>query len=814
MIGARLAALGALALLATSCLGPGDFRCTEHAQCTAGGFCEANGHCSVADPTCETSRRRYVHHAGDDADACVAEACGANKIATVSAGGGHACLVRTDGTLWCWGRNDRGQLGDGTRTPRALPVRVTAIDDVIAVATGDSHTCAATALGAVFCWGSDDTGQLGDRGDTERGLPQQVAGVMVPIPSALDDPASPRQILAAGKDFSCAVDVSGGVLCWGGDSVGQLGDAGAAAGTPLLPTPVAGVTNIEALAASWQHVCALTTGGQLSCWGANDQGQLGDGTTTSPRGPTAPDPASLPPTIRVTSVVTGRDHTCALSSDGVMCWGGNAEGQVDALAPPVTYPTPRQIGAATDPIAVAAGAQHTCIVSAGGGKNIKCWGDDGSDQLGDGTPIRNATGVVAGGAFSCVLASDDALYCWGDNHFGQLAIGGNTVRATPAQVPGLAHVTALAAGGAHTCATADDVGGARALFCWGANGSGQLGNGSSVDARDATRISSLAPTGIAAGARHTCAFPAVDKQLRCWGWGASGQLGQPAGFDMVVTVPTATDLSPPEGGDGVFAVAAGASHTCVGATISASVLCFGLNVDGQLGNGRPPTDPGDPNPVPAPLAKSGPAPALLAKPVALAAGDAHTCALDAEGGIWCWGRGDEGQLGDESPEHTSPVQIALGSDATRAEAITAGARHTCAIADGRVLCWGRNAEGQLGAPLPAPLFMPRVVSALPLARAVAAGGRHTCAIDEHATVSCWGANESGQLGNGATDSSNIPVPVAGLTDVDAIVAGGAHTCARLNDGTVWCWGANTAGQLGDGVTLTSRRPLLARIACE
>jgi alpha-tubulin suppressor-like RCC1 family protein len=280
---------------------------------------------------------------------------------------------------------------------------------------------------------------------------------------------------------------------------------------------------------------------------------------------------------------------------------------------------------------------------------------------------------------------------------------------------------------------------------------------------------------------------------------------------MVVTVPTATDLSPPEGGGGVFAVAAGAAHTCVAATISASVLCFGLNVDGQLGNGRPFDGPGGPGPVPAPL---GSVPSLLAKPVALAAGDAHTCALDADGAIWCWGRGDQGQLGDGSMEHTSPVQITLGGDATSAEAITAGAAHTCVIADRRVLCWGRNAEGQLGAPLPAPLLMPRVVSALPQARAIAAGARHTCAIDDHAAVSCWGANESGQLGNGATDSSNVPVPVAGLTNVDTIVAGGAHTCARRSDGTVWCWGANTAGQLGDGVTLTSPRPLLARVACE
>ena len=592
------------------------------------------------------------------------------------------------------------------------------------------------------------------------------------------------------------------MLCWGDDSVGQLGDAGAAAGAPLLPTPVAGLTQIKSISASWQHACALTTGGQVSCWGANNRGQIGDGTTTSPRAPTAPDPASLPPTIRVTSVVTGHDHTCALSSDGLRCWGGNAEGQVDPAAPPETLLTPQQIGAATDPIAVAAGAQHTCILSEGGGENIKCWGADGSEQLGAGTPIGNATAIVAGGAFSCALATDDALYCWGDNRFGQLAIGGNTVRATPAQVPGLAHVTALAAGGAHTCATADDASGARALFCWGANGSGQLGNGSSIDVAAATRIS---VAGTDRDRRRRARTPARSPPTSSSAAGAGAPRAssgnRPGSTWSSPSRPPPICLLPREA-TACSRLAAGAAHTCVGATISASVLCFGLNVDGQLGNGTF-SDPG------------GPVPSLLARSSSLAAGDAHTCALDDDGAVWCWGRGDEGQLGDGAgTEHASPTAVPLGNGDATADAITAGAAHTCALAGGRVLCWGRNAEGQLGAPLPAPLTMPRVVSALPQARAVAAGGRHTCAIDDHAAVSCWGANESGQLGNGTTDSSNIPVPVAGLTNVDAIVAGGAHTCARRSDGTVWCWGANTAGQLGDGVTLTSPRPLLARIACE
>jgi alpha-tubulin suppressor-like RCC1 family protein len=606
--------------------------------------------------------------------------------------------------------------------------------------------------------------------------------------------------IAAGRDFSCVGVAGGGVSCWGDDSVGQLGDGNAAAG-PHAPAAVAGLDGITTLAAHWQHTCGLSGAGLLTCWGANSKGQIGDGSTTGPRPPTLiNDPSASAPLPMFSQVTTGKAHTCALAASDIYCWGDNGEGQINqtGLNAPVTTPTPIA-GMVTDPIWVAAGGQHTCAVSTVG--HVACWGADDSGQH-DGT-IDNASQVFAGAAFSCALAGDGALFCWGDNHFGQLAIGGDTVRPTPAPVSNLAHVGAFAAGGAHNCATADDAEGAPALFCWGANGSGQLGNGSLTDAPDVTRISTtLQPIGIAAGGAHTCAFPA-DKELRCWGWGASGQLGLAPGSDRVITVPTIKDLVPPVGGDGVFAVATGAAHTCVGATISASVLCFGLDIDGQLGDGQ--MVAGGPDPVAS----------FLGKPKQLVAGDAHTCALDGAGLIWCWGRGDEGQLGDgNGAGHASPTMVALGNGAGAADAIAAGAAHTCALAGDRVLCWGRNAEGQLGAPQAAPLLAPQPVSGLRPAQAIATGGHHTCAIVDDATVACWGANESGQLGNGDTTSANAPMPVVGLTQVDGIVAGGAHSCAHRTDGTVWCWGANTSGQLGDGVVLASGQRLLARVACE
>jgi alpha-tubulin suppressor-like RCC1 family protein len=793
--GARGAAAASVlaAALASACIGPGDFHCTEHAQCTVGpapGFCEANGRCSAASDSCLPSHRRYVHRAGSDADACVPAACDGKPVDGFSAGGGHACLVR-DKRLWCWGRNDHGQLGDGTRTPRALPVLITAVSDVSAVAAGDAHTCAATKAG-VFCWGADGAGQLGDGGGSDHGVPIQVPGVTA---------AGGPTVLAAGRDFSCVVVAGGDVSCWGDDSAGQLGDGGAPAG-PHVPAVVAGLSNVSSLSALWQHACGLSTSGLLTCWGANDRGQIGDGSTAGPRPPTlVNDPAAPTPLPMFRQVATGSAHTCALSANDVYCWGDNGQGQIDQMGSNLPIPTPEAVAGVTDPNGLAAGAQHTCVVSTGG--DVSCWGSNASGQR-DGM-MSNAVAIYAGANLSCAVGEDAALFCWGDNHTGQLAIGSEIIRATPAQVPGLAHVGALAAGGAHNCATADDADGARALFCWGADGSGQLGNGSLVDAPAPARLPALQPTIIAAGSAHTCAVQA-DRQLRCWGSGAAGQLGLNPGLDMVITTPTLRDLAPPEGGDGVFAVAAGAQHTCVAATISTSVLCFGLDADGQLGDGQQAS--GGPDPVPSFLASTG-------KIEALAAGDAHTCVIDAKSAIWCWGRNSDGQLGDGTGmERASPTAVMLGDGTAAADAIAAGAAHTCALAGGKVLCWGRNADGQLGASRPVPLLAPQAVAGLEQVRAVATGGRHTCAIDGDATVSCWGANESGQLGNGGTASSNTPVPVAGLTGVDGIVAGGAHSCAHRSDGTVWCWGANTSGQLGDDVTLTSPRPLLARIACD
>ena len=314
-------------------------------------------------------------------------------------------------------------------------------------------------------------------------------------------------------------------------------------------------------------------------------------------------------------------------ADGLYCWGANAQGQVEPGAAEHADPdAPGGHGRRTSPIrSTSRPARSTPASCARATTNpVTCWGANDERPArrrhADREPPTDAALVAAGAAFSCALASDGALYCWGDNHYGQLAIGGDTVRADRPRPCPAWRTSARWRPAARTTARPPTTPTARARCSAGARtAAASSATARSVDApaRDAHRRR-WQPIGIAAGGAHTCAF-AADKAAALLGLGRL-RPARAATRASTWSSPSRpiTDLGGPEGGDGVFAVAAGASHTCVGATISASVLCFGLNGDGQLGNGTLGVA-GGPDPVPS----------LLGKPKALAAGDAHTCALDA-----------------------------------------------------------------------------------------------------------------------------------------------------------------------------------------
>jgi alpha-tubulin suppressor-like RCC1 family protein len=245
----------------------------------------------------------------------------------------------------------------------------------------------------------------------------------------------------------------------------------------------------------------------------------------------------------------------------------------------------------------------------------------------------------------------------------------------------------------------------------------------------------------------------------------------------------------------VVSIVAGEEHTCV-LDSNGAVLCWGANDRGQLGDGTT-TDTSPP------VAVSG----LSAGVVAIGAGYRHTCAILNSGATRCWGHNNHGQLGNNTTTDSSvPVDV---SGLPAATAVVGGIEHSCALlANGSVECWGRNDKGQLGDGTGNDSATHVTVNGLPFgAWTLAAGERHTCTINVFGVAHCWGQNNKGQLGDGTTSDSGTPVQLVSLSDTLAPGAGKEFTCALRQNNNISCWGSNSRGQLGDGTTNDSPTPV-------
>lgn len=322
---------------------------------------------------------------------------------------------------------------------------------------------------------------------------------------------------------------------------------------------------------------------------------------------------------------------------------------------------------------VSAGFAHTCaLVSTG---EVKCWGDGGNGQLGNGktegqtTPVAvlglaaTAIAIESGNAHSCALLADGRVKCWGGGSNGELGNGASDYQSTPVTVSGVNDAIAIAAGGYHSCALLEN----GAVKCWGLGSWGQLGFGATESQLSPVNVVSLGGKvlAISAGTFHTCAL-LEDASVKCWG-----------GDDEVLTPEAVTGLAAD-----VVALSAGNGHTCVVMT-NGSAKCWGQGSAGQLGNGSKsnqlePVDVSN----------------LGGEAIGITAGDVHTCALVKGGTVRCWGQA--GWLGVATEEdQTQPVTVSdVGAEAL---AVTAGGQHTCAlVTGGSVRCWGRGLSGQLG----------------------------------------------------------------------------------------------------------------------
>ena len=303
--------------------------------------------------------------------------------AQISAGSSHTCAVTTTGGAKCWGYNYYGQLGDGNGSWGATstsPVDVVGLTSGVASITAAGvHTCAVTTTGGAKCWGRNTRGQLGDGSTTERTTPVDVSGLTSGVAS-----------ISASGEHTCAVTTTGGAKCWGRNQYGQLGNGTTTAWNASTPTPVdvSGLTSgVASISTHIDHTCAVTTTGGAKCWGHNDKGQLGDGSTTDRTTPV--DVSGL--TSGVASISVGRQHTCAVTTTGgAKCWGDNPYGQVgDGSTTKRT--TPVDVPGLTSGVtSIAGGGYHTCAVING---EPKCWGRNNYGQLGNNTTTQSLTPV-------------------------------------------------------------------------------------------------------------------------------------------------------------------------------------------------------------------------------------------------------------------------------------------------------------------------------------------------------------------------------------------------------------------------------------
>jgi len=351
--------------------------------------------------------------------------------ATLSVGTAHTCGIQADGTMWCWGYNSLGQLGDGTHTDSSVPVQVGNETDWVAVTAGTAHSCGIRADHSAWCWGGNFDGQLGNGTTVSSTTPVQVGKL------------SNWQAITAGSSHTCGLRNDGSAWCWGAGDFGKLGNGRRGRFHRTRPVLVLGGHQYLSINAGTSHTCAVADDNTLWCWGSNFYGQLGDGLHGRQNSSAVPIQEGRKFTDW-TGVTAGGGHTCGIrASQTLWCWGSNKYGQLGVRTRGLLVLRPLRVGNDTWS-SVSAGLVHTCGTQTDG--TAWCWGNNEFGQLGDGTTkdsntpgqigsAKNWKGLVAGGAHSCALRGNGKIaYCWGRNVFGQLGDGTTKDRLVPTKV--------------------------------------------------------------------------------------------------------------------------------------------------------------------------------------------------------------------------------------------------------------------------------------------------------------------------------------------------------------------------------------------
>lgn len=813
------------------------------------------------------------------------------RFSKVAVGGEHACGVTTSGKVYCWGRNDQGQLGTGSTTDSTKPLLINGelgnrtVTDIV---LGHSSSYAITSNGSVYAWGWNLDGQLGDGTTVNSSSPVRVVA----------DNTFTK--LAAGYNHACGLTSLNEVLCWGSNTNGQFGDGT----TTSSSSPKQSLLSQETLGASVTDITAgygftlAVASGSVYGAGANTYGQLGNGNSLQYEVPVRASISGAMAGQTITTVEAGSKHAVALSDTGVVyAWGSNTTGELGNNST-TTRNTPAAVTTASTVLSgktvsqIAAGYNHSCALTTD--NVLACWGSNANSQLGNGTITnsivptvvnqegnlsgKNVTALSSGGSTTGVVTSDNSLLTWGWNLYGQLGdntltdrqtavtlfqypfsqvivddleatvtglsstsitfvspahpagtvditvsgdgidsvtapnsftyeeaeiappptingltptsgptIGGDTVTVTGEGLDSGSRFARVDGGNRHTCGLTDTGG----IYCWGSNLNGQLGNGTTDDSSVPTRVAGelidKMVIQIALGDSTSYALTSGG-EVYAWGYNSNGQLGDGTTVDSLIPKRV-------NGLSGIRGIAAGSWHAC--ATNTTSTYCWGLNGGGQLGNGttidsRTPTMPS----------------VIQGKTITqLVAGDTFTLALANDGAVYAWGRNNVGQLGSgNNTDRSTPTTItASGAISGRSiiELATSGQTVYALDNTGLVYAWGYNGNGQIGnstttnSNLPVAVTTSGVLDGKTIVK-IAAGDLAGYAVDDSGEVYAWGYNGNGQLGNGTNTNSSSAVAVSKSAEdvVTNIGAGNSQACMITSEGRLSCWGWNLYGQLG------------------
>ena len=735
-------------------------------------------------------------------------------IEYVHLGVSHSAVLTSRGRIFTWGNNASGQLGNGTLIHQSVPLEITHRfhlgegEFIKRIYLGANHSTAFTSLGRVFTWGNNAFGQLGDGTVVQQTVPMDITS-RFPLASG-----EAIEAIYLGANHSAAISSTGRIFTWGSNTSGQLGD-----GTLIHKSTPIDITNrfgidsddqVSILSLGTNHSSLLSASGRLFTWGDNGSGRLGDGTTTSKLVPTEiSERFNLTESEKIVNISMGGNHASALTSSGrLFMWGSNTSGQLgDGTITSRSLPTEIthhfQMALNEHITGVSLGMNHSAAISSLGRMFI--WGHNGSGQLGDGTLIQKSYPIDITSQFG--LAFNEKIV--------SLSLGAT-------------HSSAVSSGSK--------------LWTWGDNGSGRLGDGTTINKTTPVEVKSQEPDLVLTQSYDygidIIPYAPIQEGSTFSGWSLTIDMSTGYEFEtmparhLVLYAKWETNAYDMKfqifedyqslatitmhANETIIQISSGDLHAAA-LTSLGRVFSWGSNTYGQLGDGTT-VDRLKPVDVTPYFNLNG-----NEKIIGISLGAYHSSAVTSTGRLFTWGTNGYGQLGDGTTmTKTLPMEITNQFGLTvdeKIKEVSLGANHSSALtSDGRLFVWGWNMYGQLGdGTLVNRLTPQEITHQMNLASnekitSTALGANHSSALTSHGRLLTWGWNIYGQLGNGTIiDQLNPQDITSQLTlevgeTIHSIYMGDVHSSSLTTTGRVFTWGNNSFGQIGDGTQTLRNTP--------